>query len=66
MSTMYGSSTLFSNEVNMLDEEKTNCTNHILILNKRRDEYIETMYMYESSLAQKREEMVYMTRNPDY
>jgi hypothetical protein len=26
-------------------------------LNKRRDEYMESMYMYESSLAQKREKM---------
>jgi hypothetical protein len=39
----------------MLEEEKANCTKHLLLLNKRRDEYMESMYMYESSLAQKRE-----------
>jgi transposase len=46
-----------SNEVKMLDNEKANCTKHLLLLNKRRDEYIESMYRDESSLAQKREKM---------
>jgi hypothetical protein len=46
-----------SNEVKMLDEEKANCTKHLLLLNKRRDEYIESMSTYESSLAQKREKI---------
>jgi hypothetical protein len=46
-----------SNEVKMLDEEKANCSKHLLLLNKRRDEYMESMYTYESSLAQKREKM---------
>jgi hypothetical protein len=46
-----------SNELKMLEEEKANCTKHLLLLNKRRDEYIESMYTYESSLAQKREKM---------
>ncbi|MDQ6668819.1 MAG: hypothetical protein M3Y53_11435 [Thermoproteota archaeon] len=27
-----------SNEINMLEEEMTKCTNHLLILNKRMDE----------------------------
>jgi transposase len=46
-----------SNEVKMLDEEKANCTKHLLLLHKRRDEYMESMYTYESSLAQKREKI---------
>jgi hypothetical protein len=46
-----------SNEVKMLEEEKANCAKHLLLLNKRRDEYMESMYTYESSLAQKREKM---------
>jgi hypothetical protein len=44
-----------SNEVKMLEEEKANCTKHLLLLNKRRNEYMESMYTYESSLVQKRE-----------
>jgi hypothetical protein len=46
-----------SNEVKMLEEEKANCTKHLLLLNKRRDEYMESMYTYESSLAPEREKM---------
>jgi hypothetical protein len=46
-----------SNEVNMLEEEKTNCTKHLLLLNKRIDAYMKAMYTYESSLAQKWEKM---------
>jgi hypothetical protein len=45
------------NEVKMLEEEKANCAKHLLLLNKRRDEYMESMCTYESSLAQKREKM---------
>jgi hypothetical protein len=46
-----------SNEVKMLEEEKANCTKHLLLLNKRIDEYMESMNTYESSLVQKREKM---------
>jgi len=46
-----------NNEVKMLEEEKANCAKHLLLLDKRRDEYMESMYTYESSLAQKREKM---------
>jgi hypothetical protein len=46
-----------SNEVKMLTEEKANCAKHLLLLNKRRDEYMESMLTYESSLAQKRKKM---------
>jgi hypothetical protein len=46
-----------SNEIKMLEEEKANCSKHLLLLNKRRDEYMESMYTYESFLAQKREKM---------
>jgi hypothetical protein len=46
-----------SNEIKMLEEEKANCSKHLLLLNKRRDEYMESMYTYESSLVQKREKM---------
>jgi transposase len=53
-----------SNEVNLLEEEKANCTKHLLLLNKRRDEYLESMYTYESSLAQKKEELAYMNQEP--
>jgi|GEM_PF-2706787 len=41
----------------------TTSTNHILILNRRIDEYRETLGMYGSSLAQKREEMAYMNQD---
>ena len=50
------------NDIDMLEIQKTKSTNHILILNRRIDEYKETLGMYGSSLAQKREEMVYMNK----
>jgi hypothetical protein len=51
-----------SNEVKMLEEEKTNCTKHLLILNKRIDAYMKAMYTYESVLAQRREETDYLNQ----
>jgi transposase len=53
-----------SNEVKKLEEEKANCTKHLLLLNKRRDEYMESMYTYESSLVQKREKGTRMLPRP--
>jgi hypothetical protein len=46
-----------SNDVNMLTAEKTKCTNHLAILNDRRDQYMREEYMHESYLAQLREEI---------
>jgi hypothetical protein len=43
------------NEINMLEQEKTKATHHLLKLNKTIDEF-------ESSLAQKRGEMEYMNQ----
>jgi cytidylate kinase len=51
------------NDIDMLEIQKTKSTNHILILNRRIDEYRETLGMYGSSLAQKREEMAYMNQD---
>jgi hypothetical protein len=48
------------NDVNMLTAEKTKCTNHLAILNDRRDQYMREEYMYESYLAQLREEISYL------
>jgi hypothetical protein len=45
------------NDVNMLTAEKTKCTNHLAILNDRRDQYMREEYMHESHLAQLREEI---------
>jgi hypothetical protein len=45
------------NDVNMLTAEKTKCTNHLAILNDRRDQYMREEYMHESYLAQLREEI---------
>ena len=39
------------NDVNMLTAEKTKCTNHLAILNDRRDQYMREEYMHESYLA---------------
>ncbi len=50
------------NDIDMLEIQKTKSTNHILILNRRIHEYRETLGMYGSSLAQKREEMAYMNQ----
>jgi hypothetical protein len=48
------------NDVNMLTAEKTKCTNHLAILNDRRDQYMREEYMHESYLAQLREEISYL------
>lgn len=50
------------NEVNMLEQEKTDCTRHLLFLNNRRDELTEIIDAYESSLKEKREEMAYLNQ----
>jgi uncharacterized coiled-coil DUF342 family protein len=52
----------FRNEINKLELEKTKCTNDVLVLTKRIDELRETVYMYESSLVEKREEMAYLNQ----
>ena len=43
-----------ANEVNMLTDEKTKCTNDLAILNDRRDEYMKAEYMHELRLQQLR------------
>jgi hypothetical protein len=48
------------NDVNMLTAEKTKCTNHLAILNDRRDQYMREEYIHESYLAQLREETSYL------
>ena len=48
------------NEINNLDLKKTECTNHVLTLNKRVDDLTETVNMYESSLNEKREEIAFL------
>jgi hypothetical protein len=44
----------------MLEEEKAKGTNHLEILNNRRDEYMKAEYIHESHLAQLREEIYHM------
>jgi prefoldin subunit 5 len=46
-----------ANEVKMLEEEKTKCTNDMAILNNRRDEYMKAEYVYTSHLQQLGEEI---------
>ncbi|MFZ0512285.1 MAG: hypothetical protein WAM14_11815 [Candidatus Nitrosopolaris sp.] len=50
------------NDIEMLEVQKTKCSNHILILNRRIDEFQGTLSRYESSLPQKRGEMAYMNQ----
>ena len=50
------------NHIDMLEVQKTKCSNHILILNRRIDKFQGMLSMYESSLPHKREEMTYMNQ----
>ncbi|MGB7954426.1 MAG: hypothetical protein WCF23_10620, partial [Candidatus Nitrosopolaris sp.] len=45
------------NGINNLELKKAECTNHVLTLSKRIDEFRETADLYESSLSEKREEI---------
>ena len=51
-------------EIEMLEVQKTNATNHLLVLNKRIDEFQGTLNMYESSWAQKMGQMTCMNQEP--
>jgi hypothetical protein len=50
------------NDIDMLEAQKTKCSNHILILNRRIDKFQGMLSMHESSLPHKREEMTYMNQ----
>ncbi|MGA8084955.1 MAG: hypothetical protein WB988_24135, partial [Candidatus Nitrosopolaris sp.] len=50
------------NDIEMLEAQKTRCSNHILILNRRIDKFQGMLSMHESSLSHKREEMTYMNQ----
>ncbi|MFZ0224372.1 MAG: hypothetical protein WAM42_22045, partial [Candidatus Nitrosopolaris sp.] len=50
------------NDIDMLEVQKTKCSNHILILNRRIDKFQGMLSMHESSLSHKREEMTYMNQ----
>ena len=50
------------NDIDRLEDQKTKCSNYILILNRRIDEFQGTLGMYEPSLPDKREEMAYMSQ----
>jgi hypothetical protein len=54
------------NEINMLEVEKTKATNHLLVLNRRRDEFQATLNMYESPWAQKTGRMAYMNQETEW
>jgi hypothetical protein len=46
----------------MLEDQKTKATNHLLVLNRRIDEFQGTLNTYESPLAQKTGGMTYMNQ----
>ncbi|MGB6674021.1 MAG: hypothetical protein WBE34_16440 [Candidatus Nitrosopolaris sp.] len=50
------------NEINNLELEKAECTNHVLTLSKRIDELREVVNAYESSLSEKREETALLNK----
>jgi hypothetical protein len=50
------------NEINKLELKKTECTNHVLTLNRRIDDLTEIVNMYESSLNEKREEIAFLNQ----
>ena len=50
------------NQVFVLEDQKTKATNHLLVLNRRIDEFGGTLNMYESSWAQKTGGMTYMNQ----
>ena len=53
------------NEINNLELQKAECTNHILTLNRRIDDLIETGSIYESSLNEKREEIAFLNQEQE-
>ncbi len=50
------------NEINNLELEKAECTNHVLTMTKKIDDLRETVNVYESSLNQKREETAFLNQ----
>jgi chromosome segregation ATPase len=50
------------NEINNLELKKAECTNHVLTLSKRIDDFRETVNVYESSLNEKREEIAILNQ----
>ena len=50
------------NDIDMLEDQKTKASNHILMLNRRIDEFQGMLSIHESSLPHKREEMTYMNQ----
>jgi len=48
-----------------LELQKAECTNHILTLNRRIDDLIETGSIYESSLNEKREEIAFLNQEQE-
>ncbi|MFZ0894099.1 MAG: hypothetical protein WAZ77_06315 [Candidatus Nitrosopolaris sp.] len=50
------------NEINNLELEKAECTNHVLTLSKRIDFLTETGNMYDSSLNEKMEQIAFLNR----
>ena len=50
------------NEINNLELKKTECTNHVLTLNRRVDDLTEIANMYESSLKEKMEEIAFLNQ----
>jgi hypothetical protein len=50
------------NDIDMLEVQKTKCSNHILTLNRRIDKFQGMLSMHESSLPHKREQMTYMNQ----
>ena len=49
-------------EINKLELKKTECTNHVLTLNRGVGDLIEIVNMYEPSLNEKREEIAFLNR----
>jgi prefoldin subunit 5 len=49
-------------EINNLELKKTECTNHVLTLNRRVDVLTETGSIYESALSEKREEIAFLNQ----
>jgi hypothetical protein len=52
------------NQIFMLEDQKTKATNHLLVLNRRIDEFEGRLKMYESPCAQNTPEMTYMNQEP--
>ena len=52
----------FRNQINILELEKSKCTNDVLALNRRIDDLTETVSIYESSLNEKKEETALLNK----